>query len=467
MKYRERVNNSTIRINIASADEREIDKRHYLDCQEMEEVCCSAPGKVLVTGGYLVLDRLYDGLVLTINSRFYSIVKSINSNPSSSSSSSLSGSYPMIVVSPQFKSRQYYQFKYSDLGDVDKQQIDIIADPLYIDQFKSNKYVEKTLLYSFIALSAILPNSQFLSIISKGLEITILGGNDFYSQIPQLKSRGLPITYESLKSLPAFLPLECSLDDLQKTGLGSSAALVGSLTAAILSYFGAIDLRANDKQQRALLHNLAQLCHCVAQGKIGSGFDISSAVYGSQIYRRFSPSLIQSILNLYDENKLPTSNQLLKSILPKDYKFNGKLIKSDGLVDWDNENKPMALPPKLELLLADVSIGSNTPVMVKKILEWRKSNPEQSLALWTQLDNNNTQVKNSFEQLHQLYANNQQSYNETIDKYSQLAQSEWKQDDGSVAKQLCLLRSAITQVRTLMRQMGDIAQVPLEPKRTN
>jgi phosphomevalonate kinase len=29
-----------------------------------------------------------------------------------------------------------------------------------------------------------------------------------------------------------------------------------------------------------LLHNVAQIAHCAAQGKIGSGFDVSCAVCG-------------------------------------------------------------------------------------------------------------------------------------------------------------------------------------------
>jgi phosphomevalonate kinase len=47
-----------------------------------------------------------------------------------------------------------------------------------------------------------------------------------------------------------------------------------------------------------ILHNLAQLSHCAAQGKIGSGFDISAAVYGSQRYSRFSPLVITDLLKL-------------------------------------------------------------------------------------------------------------------------------------------------------------------------
>lgn len=35
----------------------------------------SAPGKVLVAGGYLVLDPTYSGVVVSTSSRFYTVVK--------------------------------------------------------------------------------------------------------------------------------------------------------------------------------------------------------------------------------------------------------------------------------------------------------------------------------------------------------------------------------------------------------
>ena len=41
------------------------------------------------------------------------------------------------------------------------------------------------------------------------------------------------------------------------------------------------------------VHNLAQLSHCCAQGKIGSGFDVAAAVYGTMQYVRFSPQVIE------------------------------------------------------------------------------------------------------------------------------------------------------------------------------
>ena len=72
---------------------------------------------------------------------------------------------------------------------------------------------------------------------------------------------------------------------IAKTGLGSSAALVTALTASMLVASGLIQgvcsmrLRPNpvlftERNQASLetIHNLAQLSHCVAQGKIGSGY---------------------------------------------------------------------------------------------------------------------------------------------------------------------------------------------------
>ena len=43
------------------------------------------------------------------------------------------------------------------------------------------------------------------------------------------------------------------------------------------------------------IHNLAQAAHCAAQGKVGSGFDVAAAVYGSCLYRRFTPAILESV----------------------------------------------------------------------------------------------------------------------------------------------------------------------------
>lgn len=45
-----------------------------------------------------------------------------------------------------------------------------------------------------------------------------------------------------------------------------------------------------------LLHNLAQYVHSLAQGKVGSGFDVSAALWGSQVYRRFAVECLGGLL---------------------------------------------------------------------------------------------------------------------------------------------------------------------------
>lgn len=77
--------------------------------------------------------------------------------------------------------------------------------------------------------------------------------------------------------------------------------MTAAVVAALLNYLGVVHLSllTDDQEQKGtadldLVHMIAQSAHCIAQGKIGSGFDVSSAVYGSQRYVRFSPEVLSS-----------------------------------------------------------------------------------------------------------------------------------------------------------------------------
>lgn len=71
-----------------------------------------------------------------------------------------------------------------------------------------------------------------------------------------------------------------------------------AVVAALLNYLGVVDLSshsgARHEENLDVVHIIAQTAHCMAQGKVGSGFDVSSAVYGSHRYVRFSPQVISS-----------------------------------------------------------------------------------------------------------------------------------------------------------------------------
>jgi phosphomevalonate kinase len=73
---------------------------------------------------------------------------------------------------------------------------------------------------------------------------------------------------------------------VSKTGMGSSAALTTSFVGALLQWFGIVTLSAEGTrldEDKRVIHNVSQLAHAVAQGKIGSGFDVAAAVYGKML----------------------------------------------------------------------------------------------------------------------------------------------------------------------------------------
>ena len=181
----------------------------------------------------------------------------------------------------------------------------VLTDALCL---RSNKFVHLALQCALQLAVEKVATETVRSILRAGLDIAIVGDNDFYSQRKQLEARNLvPTSVASLSQLPKFLPTGISIRDVHKTGLGSSAALITSLVCALLLRFGIVAPEslmqgAGERDEgRRLAHNLAQYVHCLAQGKVGSGFDVSSAIFGSHIYTRFDPAVIQGLMSVSDE----------------------------------------------------------------------------------------------------------------------------------------------------------------------
>lgn len=102
---------------------------------------------------------------------------------------------------------------------------------------------------------------------------------------------------------------------------------------------------------------MSQFVHCLAQGKVGSGFDVAAAVFGSQLYTRFDPVVIKELMaDASAGGKLP----LLPVLSPEN-------------AEWDHKVVPFQLPPCTRLMLADVDAGSDTPSLVGKVLKWKES----------------------------------------------------------------------------------------------
>lgn len=200
----------------------------------------------------------------------------------------------------------------------------------------------------------------------KSSTISIIADDDYYSQ-----PSNRPNTSER------FSDFGVRLQDAHKTGLGSSAALVTAFTGAVLShYLPKSKFDITSKEGRTRLHNLAQAAHCAAQGKVGSGFDVAAAVYGTCVYRRFSPSILNA---LGEVGSVDFSKRVLDVVEEKD----------GGAWDTEVVKGTAQIPQGMTLLMCDVDCGSQTVGMVKKVLEWRKQDASGSKSLWDNLQTEN------------------------------------------------------------------------------
>lgn len=417
-------------------------------------VIASAPGKVLITGGYLVLEKPNAGIVLSTNARFYAIVKPLYDELRSDC---WAWSWTDLkLTSPQMGREAMYKMSLKH----------------FILQCTSsesrNPFVEYAVQYAVAAAYATFDDNKkdaLQKLLLKGFDITILGGNDFYSYRNEIESRGLPLTPESLYSIPPFSSItlnsssgekENSKPEVAKTGLGSSAAMTTAVVAALLNYLGVVDLEvyggAHHEENLDVVHIISQMAHCIAQGKVGSGFDVSSAVYGSQKYVRFSPEVISSAQNAI--RVLPLE-EVIADVLK------GK---------WDHERTKFSLPPLMNLLLGEPGTGgSSTPSMVGAVKNWQKSNPQKSSETWKQLSDANTTLEAQLNLLSKLAQENWETYKSVIYTCSMCQSEKWIEQASEairleIVKTLIGARDAMLNIRFLMREMGKSAGIPIEPE---
>lgn len=270
----------------------------------------------------------------------------------------------------------------------------------------TNPFIETTLSYVLTYISRVTHQRPLHSLTPSRL--TILADSSYYSAPTASPDGHLHPSPPNSR----FIHMQTPISGAKKTGLGSSAALVTSLTAALLShYLHPIHFDLTTDKGRGILHNLAQVAHCRAQGKIGSGFDVAAAVYGSCLYRRFSPTIL---------DKIPQPGQ----------PGFGTKLEDTVKGEWDTEllKDRVSLPPRVAMRMVDVECGSQTVGMVKGVNAWRAADPEGSNALWAELQSRNEELASVL--------------------------AEGKVDE---------LPAALKRTRELVKKMGVASGVPVEP----
>eukprot|EP01040_Poterioochromonas_malhamensis_P007562 gene7562-8164_t len=390
-------------------------RRLQLD-KSKKKIRVSSPGKVLVAGGYLVLETPNIGISISITSRFYATVHQTNDFDGRN--------VEIIVDSPQF--RKQFQYIY-----------DLLTQELSCISKEANAFIETCIRETMVYIS------QQHHAVSKRLQIFLEADNDFYSFSEFLTKQRLPLTSASLLELP-----KCAVPDgeeIAKTGLGSSAALTTSLVSGLLVSFGIIQAHPHlTPHDCRIVHNLAQIVHCKAQGKIGSGFDVATAIYGTIAYSRFNPQILENYL----KEPLPSSNLL------------AQLVDSSQL---NQKVAPFQLPLGIDIMLGDVSGGSSSVSMAKQVLAWKGENPAISLPLWNRLGEVNNQIYELFEELNKL-SQVEASFPDLLHELSRLNASDWsKKKSHNIVGKFAALRELFQDARSLLKYIGELSSVEIEP----
>lgn len=324
----------------------------------------SAPGKAFIAGGYLVLEERFSAYVTALSSRMHAVVeaKYTENQPKT-----------ITVKSPQFASLEWNYTIDENFECHEKEGL-------------KNPFIEAT-IFTAVAYGSLS--------LSYDIVITLYSDPGYHTQDDTTKKT----TSDGSRK---FLYHEKPINEVEKTGLGSSAGLVTVVTAALLCFFK----KANVDEIQDQIHNCAQIAHCLAQKKVGSGFDVATAVYGSIIYNRFSPRVVNKIYqDRFFEDKTPTTKKAFVDHLT-------------SVVDskWEFRHAAWGLPPGIRLVMGDIKGGSETPKLVSKVLKWRAENPKESDELYSKLEEANSQFILSVVLLRLLHSQDKETYQYWLEK---------------------------------------------------
>jgi phosphomevalonate kinase len=188
-----------------------------------------------------------------------------------------------------------------------------------------------------------------------------------YASVSGAKINGITVTTKSDDQFSYTI----SKGKVAKSGLGSSAALTVAAVAAVLKAF---EVKANRNQ----IHKLAQVAHSIATGKVGSGFDIAAAAYGSIVYSRYSPEIVKNFPTNYTNEDL------------------AKIVKRR----WDYSVEKLALPKELRVVFANfVGESMSTTAGIGSVSEFKKDNPDKYSDLIKRINEQNVKAVRALRKL--------------------------------------------------------------------
>jgi len=165
---------------------------------------------------------------------------------------------------------------------------------------------------------------------------------------------------------------------------------------------------------------------------------VAAAVFGSCVYRRFSPSLLDSIGDASSEGFAKRLQQAVDK-------------------PWDLSVEKTKVPPGLRLVMGDVDCGSSTPGMVRKVLAWRKENPQAAKQQWDTIEELNKGLIKLLANAERLSQDSPQGYAQALRSINEPSAK------GTNVETLLAISGQLGKIRRHIREMGKAAGVAIEP----
>ncbi|GMI48297.1 hypothetical protein TrCOL_g6699 [Triparma columacea] len=367
-------------------------------------------------GGYTILRSPNPGVSLATSARFRSTLTLSPLSPPNPPSDDEGDTITLTVESSQFHTVYTYLYTCSTssltLTESSTVPTGLVKRPSSppsptsptFESTHGNKYVqacvETTLEYFRPQNNNGVPN----------LTIQLHGDREFYTGEPQQHnnngSSSTPQPYVAPIVNDVTTPTSKTVS-VQKTGLGSSACLCTSLVSTISHYF-------NPSLSLHTIHKIAQVAHCEAQGKVGSGFDVATAVYGSCFYTRFTP---------WDTTREEEG------------------IRSKVVRDWDYSCSSIDVTTRgWSLMLGDVMGGSESEGMARKVMKFVNGGEDEG-GVWRGLEEKVKEGVNIVKE-----------------------GTGGRDDDLEVReKHNGEVREKVKEVRRALKRLGELAEVGIEP----
>ena len=370
-----------------------------MDEKHKNSIIIKSPGKSLLSGGYLILDKSKRGLVINIDTYIscesYYLIKG-KSNESEKNSL-------LFNIYSEYLNQNFNYIVSMDFNNDNELKI-------FEKNDKDNKWIKNCIISSLLIYLS--KNNNFNDLFNSNnkieINITIKSDYRFYSYSPDNISQKI------------------------KTGLGSSSAFINSLTSnLILTYDKILNKKIYpkniviknlvDNNIKAIILGSCLLSNNLSQNKIGSCFDIISSLFGSQIFIQTQQNIfLNSPFYLNEENKSKINNFI-------------EYLKSEYIPNilFLNENNKYL---KNKIYFVSIEIGSDTRIFVKKVLEYANNKKKDKLFdddLFSQLNALNEKIIN-------LFLNNSNI-------------------DNSLIKELCI------KYRIILRKISEESKVGIEP----